>query len=90
MVDQLSLPEPKTRLMAKALNALVGDIERAGSDPGKEAYEGVIRSTRNLPDAKILLANYLNIRDLLVFDKSRAAAGVAGCHFRTPRLGRGK
>jgi len=37
--------------------------------PEKEAYEAVIRSTRNLPDAKILLANYLNIRDLLVFDK---------------------
>jgi hypothetical protein len=29
----------------------------------------VIRSTNNIPDAKVLHASYLNIRDLLVFDK---------------------
>ena len=33
------------------------------------AYEMVIRSTNNLPEAKTLLAAYLNIRDLLGFDK---------------------
>ncbi len=69
VVDQLSLPEFKTRHMAKALNTLVGDASALVLIPEKEAYEGIIRSTRNLPDAKILLANYLNIRDLLVFDK---------------------
>jgi len=69
VVDQLALPEAKTRHMAQALNTLVGDASALVLIPEKEAYEGVIRSTRNLPDAKILLANYLNIRDLLVFDK---------------------
>jgi large subunit ribosomal protein L4 len=69
VVDQLSLPELKTRHMAKALNALVGTSSALVLIPGKEAYEGVIRTTRNLPDAKILLANYLNIRDLMVYDK---------------------
>lgn len=69
VVDQLTLPEAKTRHMAQALNTLVGDSSALVLIPEKEAYEGVIRSTRNLPDAKILLANYLNIRDLLVFDK---------------------
>jgi len=69
VVDQLSLPELKTRHMAKALNALVGTASALVLIPGKEAYEGVIRTTRNLPDAKILLANYLNIRDLMVYDK---------------------
>jgi len=69
VVDQLSLPELKTRHMAKALNALVGASSALVLIPGKEAYEGIIRTTRNLPDAKILLANYLNIRDLMVFDK---------------------
>ncbi len=69
VVDQLALNEPKTRLMAKALDALVGDKSALVLIPEKEAYEGVIRSTRNLPDAKILLAGYLNIRDLLQFDK---------------------
>ncbi|MBI4927121.1 MAG: 50S ribosomal protein L4 [Anaerolineae bacterium] len=69
VVDQLALPEAKTRNMAKALDVLVGASSALVLIPGKESYEGVIRSTNNLPDAKILLASYLNIRDLMVFDK---------------------
>lgn len=69
VVDQLALPEPKTRLMVKALTSLVGDASALVLVPEKAVYEGVIRSTRNIPDAKILLASYLNIRDLLVYDK---------------------
>lgn len=69
VLDQLALPEPKTRLMAQALDVLVGESSALILIPGKDGYEGVIRSTNNLPDAKILLAGYLNIRDLLYFDK---------------------
>ncbi|HVN52754.1 MAG TPA: 50S ribosomal protein L4 [Anaerolineaceae bacterium] len=70
ILDKLSLSEPKTRLMAKALNALVGDASALILIPDITAdYEGVIRSTNNLPDAKILLAGYLNVRDLLGYDK---------------------
>jgi large subunit ribosomal protein L4 len=69
VIDQLVLAEPKTRLMAKALNTLVGEGSALILIPEKDAYEGVIRSTNNIPDAKILLANYLNIRDLLQYDK---------------------
>jgi len=69
VVDTLAVSEPKTRLMAKALTSLVGENSALVVIPEKGAYEGVIRSTRNIPDAKILLANYLNLRDLLVFDK---------------------
>jgi large subunit ribosomal protein L4 len=69
VVDELKLAEPKTRLMATALNALVGEASALVLVPEKSSYEMVIRSTRNLPDAKILVAGYLNIRDLLVFDK---------------------
>jgi large subunit ribosomal protein L4 len=69
VVDHLALAEPKTRLMARALNALIGDSSALILIPEKTQYEGVIRSTNNLPDAKILMASYLNIRDLLVFDK---------------------
>ena len=69
MVDELKLDEFKTRLMAKALNGLVGDSSALVLVPGKANYEGVIRATNNLPDTKILVASYLNIRDLLVFDK---------------------
>jgi large subunit ribosomal protein L4 len=69
VVDQMSLPEPKTRLMAKALNTLVGDGSVLILIPEKEAYEVIIRSANNIPDAKVLLAGYLNIRDLLQYDK---------------------
>ena len=69
MVDELTLAEPKTRLMAKALNKLVGESSALVLISEKAAYESVIRSTNNLPDTKVLVASYLNIRDLLVFDK---------------------
>ncbi len=69
MVEDMALEEPKTRLMAEALNALVQDNSALLILPEKEAYDGVIRATRNLPDAKTLLASYLNIRDLLQYDK---------------------
>jgi large subunit ribosomal protein L4 len=69
VVDELKLEEPKTRLMAKALNVLVGAASALIVIPDKAAYEGVIRSSNNLPDTKVLVASYLNIRDLLVFDK---------------------
>jgi len=69
VVDTLALPEPKTRLMAKALNALVGDDSALILIPEKGAFEDVVRSANNIPDAKVLLANYLNIRDLLTYDR---------------------
>ena len=70
VVDELVLNEAKTRLMAQALNLLVGDatvlVLLAEKD---DSYEMTVRSTRNLPDAKLLMANYLNIRDILGYDK---------------------
>jgi large subunit ribosomal protein L4 len=70
LLDALTLPEPKTRLMAQALNRLVGEASVLILIPEKsENYQLVIRSTNNLPDAKTLMANYLNIRDLLGYDK---------------------
>ena len=69
VLDALSLPEPKTRLMAQALDRLVGDASVLILIPEKAEYELIIRSSNNLPDAKTLLANYLNIRDLLGYEK---------------------
>lgn len=70
IVEELAISEPKTRLMAAALTRLVSDASALVLIPEKsETYEGVIRATNNLPDAKILMASYLNIRDLMVFDK---------------------
>jgi len=70
VLEELTLSEPKTRLMAQALIKLVGNASALVLIPEKNPdYELVIRSTNNLPEAKALLANYLNIRDLLGFDK---------------------
>ncbi len=69
VVNELKLEMPKTRLMAQVLNTLVGDASALVLIPERAAFEDVIRSANNLPDTKVLAANYLNIRDLLVFDK---------------------
>ena len=69
VVDDLKVTEPKTRIMANALNTLVGNASALLLVPKTESYEDVIRSSRNIPDAKVLNANYLNIRDLMVFEK---------------------
>ncbi len=70
VVDMLTLPEPNTRLMAQALNRLVGDASALVLIPEKSAsYDVIIRSTNNIPDAKVLLAGYLNVRDLIGYDK---------------------
>ena len=70
VLEEIILPEPKTRLMARALNDLVGNASSLILIPEKTPeYELIIRSTNNIPDAKILLAGYLNIRDLLGYEK---------------------
>jgi large subunit ribosomal protein L4 len=70
VLDQLAVEEPKTRIMASALNTLVGDASALILIPEKTAdYEKVIRSANNLPDTKTLLASYLSIRDLLGYQK---------------------
>lgn len=66
-VDQLSVREGKTKEIKAILNALVGNqkalVLLTGSD------ELVQRSLYNLSNAQGLRANYLNIRDLLKYDK---------------------
>ena len=70
LVDKFGLDEPKTRFVAEALNNLVGEGTALLVLPAKdENYAKVQRAGRNLPVFKTLLANYLNIRDLLSYDK---------------------
>jgi large subunit ribosomal protein L4 len=70
VLDELTLPEIKTKLMADALERLVGDSSALILIPEKnDTYNVVELSTRNLPEAKTLLVNYLNVRDLLGYDK---------------------
>jgi large subunit ribosomal protein L4 len=67
LVNDLDMPSPKTRDMADTLYALVGDDTALVLL--SEANENVQRSIRNLTYARYLRASYLNVRDLLQFDK---------------------
>ena len=70
VVDEFMINEPKTRLMVEALSKLDGSSSALGLMPEKDlAYENVMRCTDNIDDAKVLLASYINIRDLLGYDK---------------------
>jgi len=70
VLEDLFLSEPKTRLMAETLQKLAGGASALVLIPAKdEQHQVVYRSAQNLPDAKLLLANYLNVRDLLGYDK---------------------
>jgi large subunit ribosomal protein L4 len=70
IVDELKFDELKTKVMAAALNSLVGESSALLLMPTKDAsYDSVTRAGNNIPDAKILLASYINIRDLLGYEK---------------------
>lgn len=70
VVDDLKMDEARTRVMATAISALAGKSTALIVMPAKDQfYDAVVRSADNLADAKVLLASYLNIRDLLGFDK---------------------
>ena len=70
VIDELTLGEAKTRLMAQVMTKLVGTDSAVILIPEKSPTNDVIvRSANNLAHTKTMLAAYLNIRDLLMFDK---------------------
>ena len=70
IVDELNIEEPKTKLVAEALGNLVGNSTVLVLMPVKDNnYDLVMRSANNIESAKVLLASYLNVRDILNFDK---------------------
>lgn len=70
VVDNLTLSEPKTAEIVKAVKTLAGGASTLILIPDKsEANQNAIKSGRNLEGHKLLLANYLNIRDLLQYEK---------------------
>lgn len=66
-VNELSLSEPKSKLMAAAVKALVGDHKTLLLLPGRD--EIVERATRNLERVMYLHTAYMNVRDLLRHDR---------------------
>ena len=67
LVDKLEMKAPKTRDMVDTLHNLVGDSSALVLLAA--ANDNVELSVRNLVDAEYLRASYLNVRDLLKFDK---------------------
>lgn len=70
VVDEFNFKEPKTRIMAEALGNLVGEQTALVLMPANDNnYDTISRCTINIESAKVLLASYLNVRDILSFDK---------------------
>ena len=70
ILEELAIAEAKTREMAQLKDNLVGDSSVLLILPGKnDDFDMVQKASNNLPDLKLLNANYMNIRDLLSYDK---------------------
>jgi large subunit ribosomal protein L4 len=66
-VDDFNIDTPKTKEMDKALQELTGSVKTLVLLP--EANENVQRALANLSYARWLRVNYLNMRDLLQYEK---------------------
>lgn len=70
VVDEFKVDTLKTSAMAGTLNTLVGGASALILMSAKDdAYDRAARLGNNIPDTKVLLTSYLNIRDLLSYDK---------------------
>lgn len=67
LVETFSFDKPKTADMQRALHAIAGSEKVLVVIA--EQNENIKRSLQNLPKAHSILANYLNVRDLLQYDK---------------------
>src|SRR5512136_1269277 len=66
LLDTLEMAEPKTKVMLDILRNLQLDKSVLILLPQHD--EAVLRSVRNLPKVKTLVAHYLNVRDLFNYD----------------------
>ncbi len=67
IVDKLDVDSPKTKQMRNLIETLVG--EQSALLVVTPEQKVVRKSVSNLPNAHSIAANYLNIRDLLKYDK---------------------
>ena len=65
--EELKLKEAKTKLMANLINKILKEKKPNTLVAIGQKDDNIIRATRNIPYAKILLVNNLNIFDLLSF-----------------------
>lgn len=70
ILDDIAISESKTREMAQIKNNLAGDSSVLLIAPEKnETFDQIHKAANNIPDIKLLNANYMNIRDLIGFEK---------------------
>ncbi len=72
ILDALEIPEPKTRHVLSLLQNLDAHLTKGQASSVlillPERDEVILRSVRNLAQVRTLVAQYLNVRDLLKFD----------------------
>ncbi len=68
-VDGISLDAPKTKEMRQILDAVAGKGNKALVLTVQGGNVNVTNSIHNLSDAHALVVNYLNMRDLLQYDR---------------------
>ena len=66
LLDALEMAEPKVKELVGILRNLEIDSSVLILLPGRD--EAILRSVRNLPKVRTLVAQYLNVRDLLKYD----------------------
>lgn len=66
LIDALEMAEPRTKEMKGILHRLGVDSSALILLPQRD--EVILRSVRNLPEVMTLVAQYLNVRDLLKYD----------------------
>lgn len=66
LVDALVMAEPKTKEMVRILRNL--GIESSALILLPQRNETILQSVHNLPEVRTLVAQYLNVRDLLKYD----------------------
>jgi len=69
VVDNFDISEPKTKLLSHAVRKLAGEKSALIVVPEKDLKINVFISADNMDGVKILMAHYLNIRDLLNYEK---------------------
>ena len=69
IVDAFKIDEPKSKLLAQTVKKLVGDYSTLLVISEKDSKMDVLLAADNLTAVKVLLVKYMNIRDMLSFDR---------------------
>lgn len=69
VVDSFEIKEPKTRLLSQTVKNIAGDKSALVIMPERDSKLNIFISAGNVENIKILMAKYLNIRDLLTYDQ---------------------